>query len=108
MLIQCSVVLIQQSLYSVKNKFLNIVLMQQCSVFCTPNHSIVSGALAIVLIQQYSRNYADSAIFYTLQYTENKSFCEDLTEGKFSFPIIHGIHSDPGSTKLISILLQGA
>ena len=44
---------------------------------------------------------------FPVQYTENKSFCEDLTEGKFSFPIIHGIHSDPGSTKLISILLKG-
>jgi hypothetical protein len=26
-----------------------------------------------------------------LQYTANKSFCEDITEGKFSFPIIHSI-----------------
>ena len=43
-------------------------------------------------------------IFPSLQYTENKSFCEDLTEGKFSFPIIHGIHSDPQSSKLMSIL----
>lgn len=39
-----------------------------------------------------------------LQYTQNKSFCEDLTEGKFSFPIIHGILSQPSSTKLLSIL----
>lgn len=27
------------------------------------------------------------------EYSENKSFCEDLTEGKFSFPIIHAIQS---------------
>ncbi|XP_011505482.1 PREDICTED: geranylgeranyl pyrophosphate synthase isoform X2 [Ceratosolen solmsi marchali] len=27
------------------------------------------------------------------EYTENKSYCEDLSEGKFSFPIIHAIQS---------------
>ncbi|KAF0769180.1 geranylgeranyl pyrophosphate synthase [Aphis craccivora] len=29
------------------------------------------------------------------EYSENKSYCEDLTEGKFSFPIIHAIHTHP-------------
>lgn len=36
---------------------------------------------------------------------QNKSFCEDLTEGKFSFPIIHSILSTPNDGKLLSILL---
>ncbi|XP_074597836.1 geranylgeranyl pyrophosphate synthase quemao isoform X2 [Brevipalpus obovatus] len=40
------------------------------------------------------------------EYKENKSFCEDLTEGKFSFPIVHGILSNPDSTTLINILRQ--
>lgn len=39
-------------------------------------------------------------------YTKNKGLCEDLTEGKFSFPIIHSIQSDPGNHQLISILKQ--
>lgn len=38
------------------------------------------------------------------QYAENKSFCEDLTEGKFSFPIIHAIRSNPESHQLTRIL----
>lgn len=38
------------------------------------------------------------------EYMKSKSFCEDLTEGKFSFPIIHCIRSDPGDTRLLSIL----
>ncbi|KAF9935993.1 geranylgeranyl pyrophosphate synthetase [Mortierella alpina] len=40
------------------------------------------------------------------QYSANKGFCEDLTEGKFSYPIIHSIRADPGSRKLLNILKQ--
>ncbi|KAJ5247545.1 hypothetical protein N7468_002528 [Penicillium chermesinum] len=39
-------------------------------------------------------------------YTQNKGMCEDLTEGKFSFPIIHSIRSHPASHQLLSILKQ--
>lgn len=39
-------------------------------------------------------------------YTQNKGLCEDLTEGKFSFPIIHSIRSNPRNHQLISILKQ--
>ena len=38
------------------------------------------------------------------EYMKSKSFCEDLTEGKFSFPIIHAIRSNPGDTRVLSIL----
>ncbi|KAF9109191.1 geranylgeranyl pyrophosphate synthetase [Mortierella sp. AM989] len=40
------------------------------------------------------------------QYSTNKGFCEDLTEGKFSFPIIHSIRANPSSRKLLNILKQ--
>jgi geranylgeranyl diphosphate synthase type 3 len=40
------------------------------------------------------------------KYQQNKSFCEDITEGKFSFPIIHAIHARPGDTRLVNILKQ--
>ncbi len=46
----------------------------------------------------------DYANLQSKQYTENKSYCEDLTEGKFSFPIIHGILSQPDSQQVMSIL----
>ena len=39
-------------------------------------------------------------------YTQNKGLCEDLTEGKFSFPVIHSIRSHPSNTQLINILKQ--
>ena len=38
------------------------------------------------------------------EYMKSKSFCEDLTEGKFSFPIIHCIRADPEDTRVLSIL----
>jgi hypothetical protein len=37
---------------------------------------------------------------------QTKSFCEDLTEGKFSFPIIHAVNSNPEDTRLLNILRQ--
>ncbi|ORE10465.1 geranylgeranyl pyrophosphate synthase [Rhizopus microsporus var. microsporus] len=39
-------------------------------------------------------------------YTQNKGFCEDLTEGKFSFPIIHAIRADPSNRQLLNIISQ--
>ncbi|KAK3704009.1 geranylgeranyl pyrophosphate synthetase [Vermiconidia calcicola] len=39
-------------------------------------------------------------------YTTNKGLCEDLTEGKFSFPIIHAIRSAPSNLVLVNILKQ--
>jgi geranylgeranyl diphosphate synthase type 3 len=36
------------------------------------------------------------------QYTNNKGLCEDITEGKFSFPIIHAILTRPDDRQLIS------
>lgn len=40
------------------------------------------------------------------EYFKSKSFCEDLTEGKFSYPIIHCIRNDSSDTRLLSILKQ--
>ncbi|KAH7099039.1 terpenoid synthase [Auriculariales sp. MPI-PUGE-AT-0066] len=38
------------------------------------------------------------------EYSDNKGFCEDLTEGKFSFPIVHGIRSNPTNRQVINVL----
>ena len=42
----------------------------------------------------------------TSGYTSLKGLCEDLTEGKFSFPVIHAIRADPSNQILINILKQ--
>ncbi|VDC02873.1 unnamed protein product [Peniophora sp. CBMAI 1063] len=38
------------------------------------------------------------------EYATNKGFAEDLTEGKFSFPIVHGVRANPGDRQLLNIL----
>ncbi|XP_052772899.1 geranylgeranyl pyrophosphate synthase-like isoform X1 [Mya arenaria] len=48
----------------------------------------------------------DYANLSSKEYEQNKSYCEDLTEGKFSFPLIHGISSDKGDNQILSILRQ--
>ncbi|THH23082.1 hypothetical protein EUX98_g8100 [Antrodiella citrinella] len=37
-------------------------------------------------------------------YAENKGFAEDLTEGKFSFPIVHGVRADTTNRQLLNVL----
>ena len=38
------------------------------------------------------------------EYAENKSFCEDLTEGKYSFVVIHAIRKYPEDDRIKNIL----
>lgn len=79
--------------------------------------------LAVRLMQLFSKNKSNFkplidalGLFFQIRddyanlqsgdYTDSKSFCEDLTEGKYSFPIIHGILSQPESSQVKSILRQ--
>ncbi|KAG7170680.1 Geranylgeranyl pyrophosphate synthase-like [Homarus americanus] len=40
------------------------------------------------------------------EYSDSKSYCEDLTEGKFSFPVIHAINTQPDDQQVINIIRQ--
>nr|BCP96882.1 geranylgeranyl diphosphate synthase [Penicillium shearii] len=79
--------------------------------------------LAIKLIQLESENTMDCVPLVDLlgvifqirddyqnlqsdQYAKNKGFGEDITEGKFSYPIIHSIRKDNGNSQLMNILRQ--
>ncbi|KRT83802.1 hypothetical protein AMK59_3629 [Oryctes borbonicus] len=79
--------------------------------------------LAIRLMQLFSENKSDFSkltsilgLFFQIRddylnlcsedYHQNKSYCEDLTEGKFSFPLIHAIRSHPHDHQIIQILRQ--
>lgn len=39
---------------------------------------------------------------HALQHSDNKGFAEDLTEGKFSFPIVHGVRADEQNRVIMS------
>jgi Polyprenyl synthetase len=41
-------------------------------------------------------------LYQAEQYTSKKGFADDLTEGKFSFPVIHAIQADPGNREVLS------
>jgi len=79
--------------------------------------------LAVKLMQAESKNLKDCVPLVNLigiifqirddyqnlsspEYSHNKGLCEDLTEGKFSFPIIHAIRAEPGNLQLLNILKQ--
>ncbi|RDL39166.1 Terpenoid synthase [Venustampulla echinocandica] len=79
--------------------------------------------LAVKLMQAESKNLKDCVPLVNLMgiifqisddyhnisspvYTSNKGMCEDLTEGKFSFPIIHSIRARPENMQLLNILKQ--
>lgn len=36
------------------------------------------------------------------QYADNKGYCEDFSEGKFSFPIVHSIRADTTNRQILS------
>jgi len=38
------------------------------------------------------------------EYSDNKGFAEDLTEGKFSFPIVHSIRADTSNRQVLNVL----
>lgn len=42
---------------------------------------------------EHFKNMRHNILLSLSQYSESKSFCEDLTEGKFSFPIIHAVNN---------------
>ncbi|KAL6815630.1 geranylgeranyl pyrophosphate synthase [Trichoderma sp. SZMC 28013] len=79
---------------------LGIKLMQAQS---TSNVDCVPLVNIIGLIFQIRDDYMNLS---SSEYSHNKGMCEDLTEGKFSFPVIHSIRADPVDLQLINILKQ--
>jgi geranylgeranyl diphosphate synthase type 3 len=79
---------------------LAVRLMQ---VFSENDKDYIPLVNALSLYFQIRDDYINLVDF---KYHKNKGLCEDITEGKFSYPIIHAIHSRPGDTRLVNILKQ--
>lgn len=76
-------------------------LMQEAS--SNKDVDLVTFANHLGIVYQIQDDFLN---LQSLEYTKNKGFCEDLTEGKFSFPIIHAIRADPANKELLNILKQ--
>lgn len=61
--------------------------------------NLASTEVSALSLKNVARVIIDMHIF---QYSSNKGFAEDLTEGKFSFPVVHGIRSDPSNRQILS------
>lgn len=58
------------------------------------------------LLAEYFQIRDDLLNIANEEYQQSKIYCEDLTEGKFSFPVIYAIKKDPNDTRLLNILRQ--
>ncbi|XP_015588367.1 geranylgeranyl pyrophosphate synthase isoform X1 [Cephus cinctus] len=79
---------------------LAVRLMQLFSE-CKDDYSQLAGILGLYF--QIRDDYCNLCL---QEYTDNKSYCEDLSEGKFNFPIIHAIQNHPEDRQIMNILRQ--
>lgn len=82
---------------------LAVGLMQSCCSSSSEGEKLDFSSL-LNLLGLYFQIRDDFLNVSSIEYMQTKSFCEDLTEGKFSFPIIHAVHSRPNDTRLLNIL----
>ncbi|KAI9068619.1 terpenoid synthase [Trametes sanguinea] len=77
-----------------------IKLMMACS---TTNIDVDYVPL-VNLFGVYFQIRDDYMNLQSTQYTDNKGFAEDVTEGKFSFPIVHGVRADASNRQILNVL----
>ncbi|KAI8978209.1 terpenoid synthase [Trametes punicea] len=77
-----------------------VKLMMACA---TTNFDIDYVPL-INLFGVYFQIRDDYMNLQSTQYTENKGFAEDVTEGKFSFLIVHGVRADMSNRQILNVL----
>jgi len=66
-----------------------------------PGRNYVPLANLIGIIFQILDDYLN---LQSSTYATNKGYCEDLSEGKFSFPVVHSIRADSSNRQILNIL----
>ncbi|KAG5980692.1 hypothetical protein E4U55_003736 [Claviceps digitariae] len=64
-------------------------------------HDLVPLIETLSLLWQIHNDYEN---LQSDGYFEKKGYCEDIAEGKFSYPVVHSIHARPGDQRLLDIL----
>jgi len=80
----------------------NLTLVEETGI---PSRSDNSDYVPLVnLFGIYFQIRDDYMNLQSTEYTNNKGFAEDLTEGKFSFPIVHGVRADQSNRQVLNVL----
>ncbi|KAF8514327.1 terpenoid synthase [Hysterangium stoloniferum] len=66
--------------------------------------STVNYIPLVNLISIYFQIRDDYMNLHSSEYESNKGFAEDLTEGKFSFPIVHSVREDVTNRRVLNVL----
>ncbi|ORZ32029.1 geranylgeranyl pyrophosphate synthase [Catenaria anguillulae PL171] len=84
---------------------LGVRLMVEYSVQAQPQavHTYTSLSTQIGNLFQIRDDYIN---LVSAEFAVTKGYCEDIEEGKFSFPMIHSIRSTPHDRQLLNILKQ--
>ncbi|ETW74742.1 hypothetical protein HETIRDRAFT_331862, partial [Heterobasidion irregulare TC 32-1] len=71
---------------------------------CATTNANVDYVPLVNLISIYFQIRDDYMNLQSTQYATNKGFAEDLTEGKFSFPIVHAVRADTSNRQVLNVL----
>ncbi|KAA1470497.1 terpenoid synthase [Dentipellis sp. KUC8613] len=71
---------------------------------CATTNPTVDYVPLVNLIGVYFQIRDDYMNLQSNQYATNKGFAEDLTEGKFSFPIVHAVRADTSNRQVLNVL----
>ncbi|KIM58514.1 hypothetical protein SCLCIDRAFT_128053 [Scleroderma citrinum Foug A] len=71
---------------------------------CATTNIDVDYVPLVNLFGVYFQIRDDFMNLHSTEYSNNKGFAEDLTEGKFSFPIVHGVRADDKNRVVLNVL----